>query len=100
MKLLINPRYQYFLLPFTYPIIGLVSVLNYFQLKKYKYSIITLLVIGIWLIANMIIPVIIVENFKIEKFWLSVPGLLYSESLNIVIGYLLIRNQKRNIKFS
>lgn len=100
MKFMIKPKHQYILLPFAYPIIALVAIINYLQVKKYKQSIIiTLLMISMWLISGMIVPIIIAENLKLENFWLSLPGILYSETLNIGIGYLLIRNQKHNIEF-
>ncbi|WP_286673751.1 MULTISPECIES: hypothetical protein [unclassified Clostridium] len=39
MKFMIKPKYQYILLIFHYALIGIITIVNYFQVKKYKQAI-------------------------------------------------------------
>lgn len=100
MNFMIKPKYQYFLLPLSFSIIAIISVINYIQVKKYKYSLFTILLTGvIYLLTMQYIPAIVIENFQIENSTLSLYDIVYTEVLNFGIGYLLIKNQKKNIKF-
>ncbi|WP_252238064.1 hypothetical protein [Clostridium sp. VAP51] len=100
MNLMIKPKYQYILLPFHYALIAFIAIINYIQMKKYKQAcIIATMVISISVIMGLIIFEIIIENFNMVICGISTRT-LYIETLNIGIGYLLIRNQKKNIEFN
>lgn len=98
----IKPKYQYFLLLLYYPLIGFISIFNFIKAKKNKHAIIIFLfIIGIFLIYDMFIPLIINENFTIDLHnQLSMPGRLYLYLKNIIIGYIFIIDQKKNIDFN
>lgn len=100
MKFMIKPKYQYILLPLHYGLITLITIFNYIQVKKYKQALIIFALINvISVIGGLIIFEIVVENFNISILGISIRS-LYIEVFNIGIGYLLIRNQKKNIKFN
>ncbi|MBY7024153.1 MULTISPECIES: hypothetical protein [Clostridium] len=98
MKFMIKPKYQYVLLIFHYALIGIITIVNYFQVKKYKQAINITILFIIILIFDLIIYQIIIENFNVVILGISLIT-IYNEILNIGIGYLLIRNQKKNIEF-
>lgn len=99
MKFIIRPKYQYILLFLNYWIITLISIINFIQVKKYKQALTIFILISIIsVVCGLIIFEIVVENFNIIIFGISIRT-LYIELFNIGVGYLLIRNQKKNILF-
>lgn len=99
---MIKPKYQYFLLPFIFIIIGFISIFNFIQAKNLKHAIIVFIeIIVIILFIDMILLAIINSNFKIDLHnQLSIPGLLYAFIRDIIIGGLFIWDQKKNIDFN
>ena len=97
---MIKPKYQYLLLPFHYSLITLIAIINYILAQKYKQALIIFILLMIMgIVGDLIIYEIIFENFNLDIGFTSLRE-IYIEVLNIGIGYLLIRNQKKNIKFT
>lgn len=99
--IIIKPKYQYFLLLFYFPIIGFISIYNFFQAKNLKRATIVFIEINtIIIFIDMILLEIINYNFKIDLHnTMSIAGLSYALIRDIIIGYLLISDQKKHIDF-
>lgn len=102
MKFIIKLKFQYFLLPFFFAIIGFISIFNFIQAKNLKHAIIVFIeIIAIILFVDMILLAIINSNFKIDLHnQLSIPGLLYAFIRDIIVGGFFIWDQKKNIDFN
>lgn len=98
MRLLINPKYQYFLLPLTYVFISFAAAINFLLIRNTRKSIeIFAITIFSAIIFYLIVPSILTTVFAIPDILDTKVGLIYLYLTSTIIGVILIKKQENFI---